>query len=112
VLRNLGVPLAHSLIALKSIEKGLNKLILNEKAINADLEKNAVVIAEGIQTILRRDGYPNPYEALKELTRGKDNVSIDEIRNFIKTLEVSEKTREELLLLHPSTYIGNAGLSQ
>jgi adenylosuccinate lyase len=112
VLRNLGVPLAHSLIALKSIEKGFNKLILNEKAINADLEKNAVVIAEGIQTILRRDGYPNPYEALKELTRGKDNVSIDEIRNFIKTLEVSEKTREELLLLHPSTYIGNAGLSQ
>jgi adenylosuccinate lyase len=112
VLRNLGMPLAHSLIALKSLEKGLNKLIINEKAINADLEKNAVVIAEGIQTILRRDGYPNPYEALKELTRGKENVSIDDIRNFIETLEVNDKTKSELLLLHPATYIGNAGVSQ
>ena len=110
VLRNLGVPLAHSIIALKSIEKGLNKLVLNEKAINADLEKNAVVIAEGIQTILRRDGYPNPYEALKELTRGKEHVSLEDIRTFIKSLEVSESTKKELLLLHPTTYIGNAGL--
>jgi adenylosuccinate lyase len=110
VLRNLGVPLAHSIIALKSIEKGLNKLVLNEKAINADLEKNAVVIAEGIQTILRRDGYPNPYEALKELTRGKEHVSLEEIRIFIKSLNVSESTKQELLLLHPATYIGNAGL--
>ena len=106
VLRNLSVPLGHSLVALQSLQKGLDKLLLNPQAIQADLDANWAIVAEGIQTILRREGYPKPYEALKALTR--QNTTIDEasIRAFIETLEVSEEIKEELLRLSPSNYIG------
>lgn len=106
VLRNLSVPLGHSLVALQSLQKGLGKLLLNPQAIQADLDANWAIVAEGIQTILRREGYPKPYEALKALTR--QNTAIDEasIRAFIATLEVSDEIKQELLRLSPSNYIG------
>lgn len=106
VLRNLGVPVAHTLIAIKSIEKGLGKLLLNEAKINEDLENNWAVVAEAIQTILRRENYPEPYEALKELTRGKTSISKDDIREFIETLKVNEAVRNELKNITPQNYIG------
>jgi adenylosuccinate lyase len=106
VLRNLGVPLAHSLIALKSLQRGIDKLVVNEQVIHADLERNAVVLAEAIQTILRREGFHNPYEALKELTRGKARVSLEDIRTFILQLEVSDSVKSELLALEPWNYTG------
>ena len=106
VLRNIGMPLAHSMIALKSVLKGLNKLILNEEAIEADLNDNWEVVAEAIQTILRREGYPNPYETLKELTRTGQALSAETIEEFINTLNVSDQLKEELKLITPFNYTG------
>jgi adenylosuccinate lyase len=106
VLRNIGVPLGHSIIALKSMQKGLNKVILNFDKINADLENNWSVVAEGIQTILRRENYPNPYEALKDLTRTNDQITKESMKRFIETLDVSDKVKEELLKLTPQNYTG------
>ncbi len=106
VLRNVGVPIAHSIVAYKSILKGLGKLILNESALNRDLENNWAVVAEGIQTILRREGYPNPYEALKELTRTGEAISKESISMFINSLSVSEGIKNELRQITPFTYTG------
>ena len=107
VLRNIGVPLAHMVIAVESTLKGLGKLILNEAAINADLDDCWSVVAEGIQTILRREGYPKPYEALKALTRTNSVVDEAAISAFIDTLEgISESVRAELHALSPRTYVG------
>ncbi len=106
VLRNVGVPVAHSVIALASLKKGLGKLILNQGKLAFDLESNWAVVAEGIQTILRREGYPNPYETLKELTRTGEAISNETIARFIDTLNVSESVKEELRSITPSTYTG------
>ncbi len=106
VLRNVGVPVAHSIIAIKSIMKGLSKVLLNEDAIARDLENNWAVVAEGIQTILRREGYPNPYEALKELTRTNSKIDSKAISAFIDTLNVSESVKAELRSITPQTYTG------
>lgn len=106
VLRNLGVPLAHTLIAIASTAKGLGKLLLNEPAIAADLEANWAVVAEGIQTILRREGYPNPYETLKQLTRVNTGITQEAIAGFIDSLDVSDAVKEELRSITPSTYTG------
>lgn len=106
VLRNVGVPLAHSIISLKSLEKGLNKLILNKAAIEADLNANWAVVAEGIQTILRRENYPNPYEALKALTRTNHTINREAIQNFIDQLNVSNEVKTELRAITPFTYTG------
>ena len=106
VLRNIGVPMAHTLIAIASTIKGLGKLILNQKALEADLDRMWMVVAEGIQTILRREGYPHPYETLKALTRTNSAVTAESIAEFIDTLEVSEAVKEELRRLSPSSYTG------
>lgn len=106
VLRNAGVPLAHILISVESTLKGLNKLILNREAIDRDLDQMWNVVAEGIQTILRREGYPNPYETLKALTRTNTTVTRESIREFVDSLDVSERVKEELRALTPSTYTG------
>jgi len=106
VLRNVGVPVAHTLIAIKSTIKGLNKLLLNEPAISAHLEANWAVVAEAIQTILRREGYPNPYEALKELTRTNAQINAATIAAFVETLAVSAPVKEEIRKISPSTYTG------
>ncbi|MBS1924649.1 MAG: adenylosuccinate lyase [Bacteroidetes bacterium] len=106
VLRNVGVPVAHSSIALKSIEKGLNKLILNASKLNADLEANWAVVAEAIQTILRRENYPQPYEALKELTRGKQAIDKKTMHQFIAKLKVSAALKKELKSITPQNYTG------
>lgn len=106
VLRNIGVPMAHSVIAIHSTLKGLDKLLLNRAAIDRDLDKAWAVVAEGIQTILRREGYPHPYETLKQLTRVNTTVTAESIAEFIDTLEVSEEVRAELHALSPSTYTG------
>ena len=106
VLRNIGVPLAHTLIALKSTVKGLNKLLLNEAAINRDLEENWAVVAEAIQTILRREGYPNPYEALKELTRTNQQINAESIATFVSNLDISEAVKKEIKSITPGNYTG------
>jgi adenylosuccinate lyase len=106
VLRNVGVPLAHSLIALKSTQKGLNKLVLNQAAINTDLQANWAVLAEAIQTILRREGYPNPYEALKELTRTNQAIDATTLMEFVNGLTIQETVKQEILQLRPETYTG------
>jgi adenylosuccinate lyase len=106
VLRNIGVPFAHIIIAFNSIEKGLDKLLLNEDALRRDLEDNWAVVAEAIQTILRREGYPNPYEALKELTRGKAQVTSSDIASFIDTLQLNDQVKKELKAITPSNYTG------
>ena len=106
VIRNIGVPIAHSFIALKSILNGLDKLIVNTDAINRDLQSNWMVIAEGIQTILRREGYPNPYDALKLLTRTNQQVTSDTFTNFVNSLNVKDSVKRELLELTPFTYLG------
>ena len=106
VLRNIGVPIAHTIIAFKSLQKGLDKLIVNIDAINHDLEKNWSVVAEGIQTILRREGYPNPYEALKELTRTNNKMTNEIINQFIDSLKVTETVKVELHRITPQTYTG------
>jgi adenylosuccinate lyase len=106
VLRNIGVPVAHSLIALSSTLKGLNKLVLNESKITADLEKNWAVTAEAIQTILRREGFPKPYEALKDLTRKNEAITEQSIAEFIDRLAVSDAIKAELKLITPYNYTG------
>lgn len=106
VLRNLGIPLAHSLLALKSLQKGLQKLELNEAAIRQDLEDNWAVVAEGIQTILRREGYPEPYEALKALTRTNKKITAKTMADFIQTLNVNDKVKAELSAISPFNYTG------
>ena len=106
VLRNVGVPMGHALIAFQSTLKGLRKLILNEEKLQQDLDNTWAVVAEGIQTILRREAYPNPYEKLKALTRTNEGINADTIADFIETLEVSEEVKEELRAITPSTYTG------
>jgi adenylosuccinate lyase len=106
VLRNLGVPICHSLIAFKSILKGLDKLVLHESQIALDLENNWAVVAEAIQTILRREGYPQPYEALKALTRKNERITRATITDFVKDLKVGEAIKQELLAISPSNYTG------
>jgi len=106
VLRNIGVPFAHTLIAFSSLKKGINKLLINEANIAADLERNWVVVAEAIQTILRREAYLNPYEALKELTRTNTVIDAKSIASFIDNLDVSDKIKEELKTITPSNYTG------
>jgi adenylosuccinate lyase len=106
VLRNIGVPFAHTIISLNSLLKGISKLKLNEGSLQADLEKNWAVVAEAIQTILRREAYPEPYEALKALTRGKDKITKETIQEFILGLNVNEDVRKELLAISPSSYTG------
>lgn len=106
VLRNLGVPIGHTVIALNSLLKGMNKLELNQDAINHHLEENWAVVAEGIQTVLRREGFPKPYEALKELTRKNEKITEKRIKDFIDTLDVSEKVKYELRRISPFNYTG------
>jgi len=106
VLRNIGIPIAHTILALKSISKGIGKLVLNEDAIKADLDKNWAVVAEAIQTILRREKYPKPYEALKDLTRGKSSINKESIHRFIDNLNVSATVKKELKKITPFNYTG------
>ena len=106
VLRNIGVPLAHTLIALKSLSKGINKLVINEEKISTDLEENWAVVAEAIQTILRRENYPNPYEALKELTRLNSKITKETISDFIDNLNVENRIKKELKKITPTNYTG------
>lgn len=106
VLRNIGVPIGHTLIAFEATLKGLNKLLLNEPKFHEDLEKNWAVVAEAIQTILRREGYPNPYEALKGLTRTNEAIDKKAIHGFIATLEVSDAIKAELMQITPSNFLG------
>ncbi|CAM3561190.1 adenylosuccinate lyase [Flavobacterium saliperosum S13] len=106
VLRNIGVPMGHTLIAFEATLKGLNKLLLNEDKFAEDLERNWAVVAEAIQTILRREAYPNPYEALKELTRTNTVINKEAIHNFIGTLNVSDAIKAELMQITPSNYLG------
>jgi adenylosuccinate lyase len=106
VLRNVGVPFGHTIIGFEATLKGLNKLLLNADKFNEDLEKNWAVVAEAIQTILRRENYPNPYEALKELTRTNTTIDKTAIHNFIHSLQVSDQVKEELLKITPQNYLG------
>ena len=106
VIRNIGVPVAHALIAIKSATKGMLKLLLNVEAIDRDLENNWAVVAEGIQTVLRREGYPKPYEALKDLTRTNKHITRDSIAEFIDSLNVSDLVKEELKTITPQSYTG------
>lgn len=106
VLRNLGVPIGHTVIALNSLLKGMNKLELNQEAIDHHLEENWAVVAEGIQTVLRREGFPKPYEALKELTRKNEKITEKRIKDFIDTLDVGEKVKYELRRISPFNYTG------
>jgi adenylosuccinate lyase len=106
VLRNIGVPLAHVLIAIKSLVKGTGKLIVNEEAISSELEANWAVVGEGIQTILRREGFKNPYETLKELTRTNQKITGESIRQFIDNLNVDEEVKAEMKKITPKNYIG------
>jgi len=106
VLRNIGVPIAHTVIAIRSLQKGLSKLLLNKDAIDRDLEANWAVVAEAIQTILRREAYPNPYEALKALTRTNEGINAKTIAEFINNLDVTEEIKEELRCISPQSYTG------
>jgi adenylosuccinate lyase len=106
VIRNIGVPLAHMMVGLKSLLRGLDKLVLNEKQLKKDLNDNWVVVSEAIQTILRREGYPNPYEALKELTRGKSSINQKTIHAFVDELKIRKAVKEELKRITPENYIG------
>src|SRR5690606_32988188 len=106
VLRNIGVPMAHIAIACRSIQKGLHKLILNEEKLNADLNNNWAVVAEAIQTILRRENYPEPYEALKSLTRGNQKIDRDVLHKFIDSLKIKATVKKELKNITPFNYTG------
>jgi adenylosuccinate lyase len=106
VLRNLGVPFGHSILSFKSIERGLNKLILREDKLHQDLEQNWAVVTEAIQTILRRENYPNPYEALKELSRGNQSINKASIHRFIDGLKISATLKKELKKISPHNYTG------
>lgn len=106
VLRNVGVPFAHTILSIKSIENGLKKLVINDAKINADLQQNWAVVAEAIQTILRRENYPNPYEALKQLTRGKEGITQESLHTFINSLSVKATIKKELKAITPFNYVG------
>ena len=106
VIRNIGIPFAHSVIGFSSLLKGLDKLILNEKKLRDDLENNWAVVSEAIQTILRREKYPDPYEALKDLTRGNEHISQAVLHKFIDKLKVSKKVKSELKKISPENYTG------
>jgi adenylosuccinate lyase len=106
VLRNVGVPLSHALIGFKSTLVGLEKLLLNEPALDADLESNWAVVAEAIQTVLRREGFPKPYEALKGLTRKNEKVTKETVHAFVETLDVSDDIKKELKAITPQNYTG------
>jgi adenylosuccinate lyase len=106
VLRNIGVPLAHTVLAMKSLLKGLNKLVVNQSVISSDLNNNWAVIAEAIQTILRREGYSDPYEELKELTRTNKNITREILHRFIETLKIDKQVKEELKQISPENYTG------
>ena len=106
VLRNIGVPIAHTLIGFKSTINGINKLIVNKSKINADLENNWTVIAEAIQTVLRRINYPKPYEALKELTRTNEKIDKNHIHKFINNLNIDSSIKEELKNITPENFTG------
>jgi adenylosuccinate lyase len=106
VLRNIGVPVAHTILAIRSIEKGLNKLVLNETKMKEDLDNNWAIVSEAIQTILRRENYPEPYEALKELTRGKTVINKKVIHEFIGTLKIPGAIKKELKSITPNNYTG------
>ena len=106
VMRNIGLPFAHTLISFKSLIKGLDKLVLNENALKRDLENNWAVVAEAIQTILRRENYPNPYETLKALTRTNEGITEKSLQEFINSLEVSDTIKDELRKISPFTYTG------
>ncbi|MBQ2403422.1 MAG: adenylosuccinate lyase, partial [Prevotella sp.] len=106
VLRNIGTPLGHGVIAIQSTLKGLRKLILNEEALQRDLDETWAVVAEAIQTILRREAYPHPYEALKALTRTNTKMTEQTIHEFVQTLDVSDKVKAELMAITPSNYTG------
>ncbi|MEM7373581.1 MAG: adenylosuccinate lyase [Bacteroidota bacterium] len=106
VLRNLGVAMGYAMLSISSVQRGLGKLLVNKEAIAADLDKNWAVLAEAIQTILRREGYPKPYEALRDLTRGNNEINEATLTNFIRNLNVNEAVKTELLMLRPRTYTG------
>ena len=106
VLRAVGVPLAHTLIAIKAALTGLDKLVLNESEFEKDLEKNWAVVAEAIQTILRRESFPKPYEALKGLTRKNEATTKESVHNFIETLAITEELKKELKAITPHNYTG------
>ena len=106
VIRNIGVPIAHTLLSIKSIQRGVGKLIINTEAINADLERNWIVVSEAIQTILRREGYPNPYEALRDLTRTHKHIGQRELYDFVDGLNIPQDVRDEIKAITPSNYIG------
>ena len=106
VLRNIGVPIAHTVIGINSTIKGINKILVNTEKINSDLEKNWIVIAEGIQTILRREGFPKPYEALKELTRNNQEINKKTFTVFIENLKISDEIKKELKKISPFNYTG------
>lgn len=106
VLRNLGVPFGHSLVAFKSLSRGLNKLTPNQEKIKQDLEDNFIVVSEAIQTILRRENYPNPYEILKNLTRTGEKITHEEMIKFVNTLNVPENVKAELRMITPLNFIG------
>jgi adenylosuccinate lyase len=107
-LRSIGVPVAHTMLALKSIERGLARLLLNEKKLKQDLEDNWAVVAEAIQTILRREDYPKPYEALKDLTRGKNGITRESLHRFIDSLKIAAVIKTELKQITPHNYTGVA----
>jgi adenylosuccinate lyase len=106
VLRNIGVPIGHSVLAFNSLLKGLNKLIVNTDKIRSDLDNNWAVVSEAIQTILRREGYPKPYEVLLELTRTNQKITRESISDFIDTLELSNEVKAELKAISPFNYTG------
>lgn len=106
VLRNIGVPFAHTVIAFKATSKGLSKLLLNEEKLKADLDNNYAVVAEAIQNILRREGYPNPYEKLKELTRTHEGITVSSIAAFVDSLDVSQQIKDEMIKVTPQNYVG------
>ncbi|MFH7031110.1 MAG: hypothetical protein ACHBN1_38680, partial [Heteroscytonema crispum UTEX LB 1556] len=109
VFRNLGTPFAHTILSIKSIVKGQGKLVLNESAINADLDNNWAVVAEAIQTVLRREKYPQPYEALKELTRVNEKITKQSIHEFISNLKISSSLKKELKAITPFNFTGVSG---
>ena len=106
VLRNIGVPFSHTIIGLKSTLKGLKKLVVNRSKIESDLNSNWVVVAEAIQTVLRKEGFPNPYEALKELTRTNSTINREAIHKFIEKMEINEKLKTKLKTITPFNYTG------
>ncbi len=106
VLRNIGMPFGHTIIAFESIKKGIGKLLLNQEQINKDLENNWIVIAEAIQTVLRKENYPNPYEALKELTRTNTKITQQTFIDFINNLDIKEEIKEQLRKITPYNYTG------